>query len=975
MFSTATPRLLHGATQISHWTEASLGSERLSFAQDDAQPPVNRDAATTLRRRWSRPWLYNIQSRACSAAIPPRVSIFWVDGFAQQEPAYSIVGGGRTSRRTHRPIGAVLKGVPCSASTQYPVPPGTSRDGTLRQPPAPVFLGRQHRPLKDARLRRTATRKTGFSGVCCCCHSGTTAPRWLGAVASRRFRQNGRLVTRCSGDAAGLCFRYFQSPPLLLAFFADLHISPPSHARTALFHLSSRCRWSRRSQLIRFPLLDAPCNPSSNQSSLSSSPAQYPTDLPHPIFEEGDETDSEAVNEPLTPVSGRQSQDFQALSKPDGHHLDTAHHEQLASVQTAAAFPATRQGTALGPKPPLSVDTSAAPPSSAILQSPQKTPQTAALPSTPPPPTPSVDQEPAGSGPPSRRTTFGSTSNFRRTMSSFLRRGGSQTDKAAFGVDGNSAPSSTPNLQDAAPPRKVPIRRWSMNRSSATTRSNTPPSPGSPLEMAIKTKEEASKPTVPSSEAFKKKARTATGFSLRSRPAIAGGKATPSGQEVQLRRRASSFDYSKQEKPLVPEADKALHMERSLWGLPAETGTGVKARRMSLSLPDDFTIDVIELASEFEYQHKLLGRHGKHLGKGATSKVTLMVAKNGGELYAVKEFRGKSSSETREEYEKKIKSEYTLAKSLHHPNVVDTVRLCIDHGRWNHVMEYCEDGDLFSLVNKKYLKTEDREKDRLCLFKQLVTGIHYLHTNGVAHRDIKLENLLITRDSRLKITDFGVSEVFSGIHPGVREAGGQCGRNMGEVRRCTPGICGSMPYISPEVLNKQAKYDPRGLDVWSSAIVMVNLIFGGPLWHKAEVAENAPPRDTYASLVRGWAKWKNNHVDDPDNAITDIDYPHVFVFDTFVKPPALRRVLLQMLNPNPEERISIANVVNNRWVKNIECCQPENYDEPSAANLIDASKKPGQNRVSGRKIFCHNHLPPKEHNTHSLGKMPGSAGY
>jgi serine/threonine protein kinase len=496
--------------------------------------------------------------------------------------------------------------------------------------------------------------------------------------------------------------------------------------------------------------------------------------------------------------------------------------------------------------------------------------------------------------------------------------------------------------------------------------------------MAMKTREEASKPTVPGSDAFfKKEKRRATGFSLRPRATLANGnRGGPSRQELQLRRRASSFDYKKQEDAVSGDAEKAIPMERSLWGLPAETGTGVKARRMSLSLPDDFTVDVAELTAEFEYQHKLLGRHGKHLGKGATSKVTLMVSKNGGELYAVKEFRGKSSSETKEEYEKKIKSEYTLAKSLHHPNIVDTVRLCIDHGRWNHVMEYCEDGDLFTLVNKKYLKGEDREKDRLCIFKQLINGIHYLHSNGIAHRDIKLENLLITKECRLKITDFGVSEVFSGIHPGLREAGGQCGKNMGDVRRCAPGICGSMPYISPEVLKKSGDYDPRGLDVWSSAIVMVNLIFGGPLWHRAEVnsKESGSNSETYAKLVRGWEKWNESHADS-EMAITEVDYPHVWVFDTFVKPPALRRVLLQMLNPDPDKRATIAQVVNNRWVKNIECCQSDSYDEPNAATMIDASKKACQTRASGKKIYCHNHLPPKEHGTHSLGKMPGSAGY
>jgi hypothetical protein len=185
-----------------------------------------------------------------------------------------------------------------------------------------------------------------------------------------------------------------------------------------------------------FCALDAPYNTSSssNQSSLSSSPAQYPTELPHPIFEEGDETDSEAVIEPVTPVSGRQSQDFQTLSNPDGH-LDAAQ-KHLPSRQNAAPLPAAaRQGAALGSKPPLQVDTSATSPprapASAPLKSPQHAPQPG-IPSTPTPPTPQAEHDPAHSAPPSRRSTFGSTSSFRRTMSSFLRRGGSQSGKAAF---------------------------------------------------------------------------------------------------------------------------------------------------------------------------------------------------------------------------------------------------------------------------------------------------------------------------------------------------------------------------------------------------------------------------------------------------------------------------------------------------------------------------------------------------------------
>lgn len=402
--------------------------------------------------------------------------------------------------------------------------------------------------------------------------------------------------------------------------------------------------------------------------------------------------------------------------------------------------------------------------------------------------------------------------------------------------------------------------------------------------------------------------------------------------------------------------------------MPPDAGTGAKARRMSLSLPDDFTVDVAELQSEFEYQHKLLGRHGKHLGKGAASKVTLMARKNcPTELYAVKEFRGKSNRESQDDYDKKIKSEFSIAKSLHHPNIVETIRLCTDHSRWNHVMEYCSEGDLFSLVQKGHLKGEDKKKDRLCLFKQLIQGVHYLHANGIAHRDIKLENLLITKDSKLKITDFGVSEVFSGTHPGLRESGGMCGRNMGEIRLCSPGICGSEPYIAPEVLEKRINYDPRALDVWSSAIIMIYLTFGGAIWSRAESGNNH-----YDKLVKGWDRWYKKH-EDSEAIITDSDYPNCLALDVGVNPPALLRVLLQMLNPNPDKRIGIEEVVNNRWVKNIECCQLESYDDPSL--LIDATKKDCCSKGGTRKIFCHNHLPPKSTGSHSLGAMPGKPGY
>ncbi|KAI0447214.1 kinase-like domain-containing protein [Xylaria telfairii] len=685
---------------------------------------------------------------------------------------------------------------------------------------------------------------------------------------------------------------------------------------------------------------------------------RYPTDLTTPIPEECDEeTCSESLpNDPVTPVSGRQSRDFRFCDSQDLYHRDPVPNSLPGTSEhpDVPLSPGNKDHlqSALQPTPDaLAPEYSSTPPKQ-VVGSPEQNPLT-----------------PATARPIQRR----SSSTLSRAMSSLFRRsyhhieengtaGAASTGSASASKDPSySTGTSETNLTGTGRiPGNSSSRRFSFHRSVATTRSNTPPSPGSPLEMVNAAKDRDNTSPMPTSRDFlennAKKHRAHTGLSLRQRVNFVGGTA-----KNHPPRRARSVERKKN-----PQHD---HLTRQPWAIPPDVGTGMKARRLSLSLPDDFTVDVAELLKEYEYQSKL-GRHGKHLGKGATSKVTLMVRKGyPGELYAVKEFRSKSSNESLEDYEKKIKSEYSIAKSLHHPNVIETVRLCTNHGRWNHVMEYCSEGDLFSLVSKKYLREEGRDGDRTCLFKQLCQGINYLHKNGIAHRDIKLENLLITKDSKLKITDFGVSEVFSGIHPGLREAGGQCGVNMGEVRFCKPAICGSLPYIAPEVLSKQEDYDPRALDVWSSAIVMVYLIFNANLWEKAEAGLTSPAQKTYNDLVSGWEKADAKNAAKPEDGKES--YPKLQAFEYFVKPIGLRRLLLSMLHPNPKRRITMNEVVTNRWMKNVECCQLESYDDP--VKYIDASKKDCMKSSTG-KIFCHNHLPPMS-TGHGLPPMPGKPGY
>ncbi|KAI1212785.1 kinase-like protein [Annulohypoxylon truncatum] len=726
-------------------------------------------------------------------------------------------------------------------------------------------------------------------------------------------------------------------------------------------------------------------NTTATSSTSSQTPIdslrRYPAELTNPIPEEGDEeTSSESYsNEPITPVSGRQSRDFRYCEQNDTYHRDSITNYSVASssgvaehaddslntvnlnkdaVNPALSFPSPNH--LVVPAQHLIPPSHAPPPPPTTLTSQPTSDEPL---NTPPSPQTESYRPKSARRPSSSRRKLGSRrsssalstiSVFSRKMSIFKRNSYHVGDRGATAdfrdpnyESGSSESNLTPSVRVTP---NTSRRRFSMQRS---TRSNTPPSPASPVDTPPNSRDNLNRISIPTSKDFlenrSKKGRANTGLSIREKVV-----------------NFTSTKYPRRTRSVERKKKNEEELTRQPWAIPPDAGTGMKARRLSLSLPDDFTVDVAELMKEYEYQHKFLGRHGKHLGKGATSKVTLMARRGSpGELYAVKEFRSKSSSETVEEYEKKIKSEYSIAKSLHHPNIVETIRLCTNHGRWNHVMEYCSEGDLFTLVSKRYLKEEGRDVDRLCIFKQLCQGINYLHSNGIAHRDIKLENLLITKDSKVKITDFGVSEVFSGIHPGLREAGGQCGIGMGEVRLCKPGICGSLPYIAPEVLSKKVEYDPRPLDVWSSAIVMLYLIFNANLWEKAQFGGSK----TYNELASGWEKIDAKRATDPES-VKDA-YPKVQAFECFVKPVALRRILLNMLHPDPQKRMTMNEVVTNRWIKNIECCQLESYEDP--VKFIDASKKDCMKSSTG-KIFCHNHLPPLS-TGHGLPPMPGKPGY
>lgn len=149
------------------------------------------------------------------------------------------------------------------------------------------------------------------------------------------------------------------------------------------------------------------------------------------------------------------------------------------------------------------------------------------------------------------------------------------------------------------------------------------------------------------------------------------------------------------------------------------------------------------------------GKLGKVLGAGAGGSVRLMRRKEDNTVFAVKEFRARHSYETEREYNKKVTAEFCVGSTLHHGNIIETLDILQEKGRWFEVMEYAP-FDLFAIVMTGRMSREEVR----CCFLQILNGVTYLHSVGLAHRDLKLDNVVVSDKGIMKIIDFGSAHVF-----------------------------------------------------------------------------------------------------------------------------------------------------------------------------------------------------------------------
>lgn len=183
-----------------------------------------------------------------------------------------------------------------------------------------------------------------------------------------------------------------------------------------------------------------------------------------------------------------------------------------------------------------------------------------------------------------------------------------------------------------------------------------------------------------------------------------------------------------------------------------------------------------------------------------------------------------------------IRREIAIMKKLDHPNIVTLIEVLDDpHGDSLYmIMEWCgmgaimptnedEDEDDLDYDEKPFESIYTEEQCRL-YFRDMILGIEYLHSQGVIHRDIKADNLLLDEDDVVKIADFGVSEILDPANDTIT-------KNAGSPAYMAPELAAlsSHAELKEHAATKGiniSSLSGKSTDIWSMGVTLYLLLFG-----------------------------------------------------------------------------------------------------------------------------------------------------
>lgn len=270
-----------------------------------------------------------------------------------------------------------------------------------------------------------------------------------------------------------------------------------------------------------------------------------------------------------------------------------------------------------------------------------------------------------------------------------------------------------------------------------------------------------------------------------------------------------------------------------------------------LSASPRLTPDVFDALAEHGYEFKRL------LGRGGFASVVLVRSTRYDMEFAAKIIAHEGPLNGT------VEAEIRSLRDLAHPNIICLYDWFTNGHHVFLILEYCPNGSLQDIIDKQKTMAEPIVRQ---YFRQIVSALQYCHSQGVAHLDIKPANILIDVYGRVKVADFGLSLV--------------CGKNERVARNA-----GSLLFCSPEYFI-QSNHDPFKADIWALGLVLYNMFFGRLPW------SSKTPRAVKHEIIDGVPPF-------PDREL----------------PPDAARLLVQMVQVDPNSRPSIKAVEESKFVQ------------------------------------------------------------
>ncbi|OCT99636.1 serine/threonine-protein kinase Nek1 isoform X1 [Xenopus laevis] len=249
------------------------------------------------------------------------------------------------------------------------------------------------------------------------------------------------------------------------------------------------------------------------------------------------------------------------------------------------------------------------------------------------------------------------------------------------------------------------------------------------------------------------------------------------------------------------------------------------------------------------------------IGEGSFGKAILVKSKEDGTQYVIKEIGiSKMSSKEREESRREV----AVLANMKHPNIVQYQESFEENGCLYIVMDYCEGGDLYKRINsqKGVLFSEDQIMD---WFVQLCLALKHVHDRKILHRDIKSQNIFLTKGGTIQLGDFGIARVLNST--------------VELARTCI----GTPYYLSPEICENRP-YNNKS-DIWALGCVLYEMC---TLKHAFEAGNM---KNLVLKIIRG-------------------SYPPVSVHYSY----DLRSLLSILFKRNPRDRPSVNSILEKPFI-------------------------------------------------------------